>query len=96
MGSICLLLQGNCSIVKDCYCPKIGEDCEGMKYSIPLNGLILKLNHIGNHNRNYYFTIKVTNNAKLFNIEHIDVLVDDSPPEPGVIQEGKLKICIWR
>ena len=54
-----------------------------------LNGLIKKLKHIGNHNRNYYFTIKVTNKAKLVNIEHMDVLVDDSPPEPGVVLEGK-------
>ena len=46
--------------------------------------------NIGNHNRNYYFTVKVTNNAFLTNIEHIDILVDDSPPEVGVVFEGRL------
>jgi hypothetical protein len=43
---------------------------------------------MGNHNRNYNFTLKVTNNAHLFNIEHVDILVDDSPPEVGVLFEG--------
>ncbi|WAR31803.1 hypothetical protein MAR_034345 [Mya arenaria] len=44
--------------------------------------------HIGNHNRNYYFTINVKNMAGLSTTEHIDVLVDDSPPSKGVVYEG--------
>ena len=73
-----------------CYCPKVGSQCESLLYTVNLNGLVNKTRHIGNHNRNYYFTIKVTNKAKLVNIEHMDVLVDDSPPEPGVVLEGEI------
>ncbi|XP_053381645.1 uncharacterized protein LOC123528459 [Mercenaria mercenaria] len=72
-----------------CYCPDVGK-CEHFKYSIPLNKLVQSNKHIGNHNRNYMFTIKVTNNARLSNIEHIDILVDDSPPELGVVYEGAI------
>jgi hypothetical protein len=39
--------------------------------------------HTGNHNRRYFFTIKVINTAQLVAIEHIDILVDESPPETG-------------
>ena len=56
---------------------------------MPLNVLKTNNKDTGDHNRNYYFTIKVTNNANLFNIEHMDILVDDSPPETGVVLEGK-------
>ena len=84
-----LLFQNNCSLIMQCYCPKVGDHCETLLYIVNLNGLIQKLKNIGNHNRNYFFTIKVTNRAKLVNIEHMDVLVDDSPPETGVILEGK-------
>ncbi|XP_052788796.1 uncharacterized protein LOC128223559 [Mya arenaria] len=68
-----------------CYCPDIGE-CAFFNYTIPLNKL--NATHIGNHNRNYYFTIKVTNMAGLSTMGHIDVLVDDSPPSEGVVFEG--------
>ena len=71
----------------DCYCPDVGM-CEFFNYSIPLHDLVVKDKHIGNHNRNYYFTIIATNNAMLSTTEHIDVLVDDSPPEEGVVYEG--------
>ncbi|XP_052788798.1 uncharacterized protein LOC128223561 [Mya arenaria] len=70
-----------------CYCPDIG-DCAFFNYTVPLNKLNAKQIHIGNHNRNYYFTIKVTNMAGLSTMEHIDVLVDDSPPSEGVVYEG--------
>ena len=70
-----------------CYCPDIGP-CELFSYSIDMNKLVGNNRNIGNHNRNYYFTVKVTNNALLSNIEHIDILVDDSPPEIGVVFEG--------
>ena len=84
-----LLFQNNCSLKMQCYCPKVGNHCEILLYTVNLNGLIQKLKHICNHNRTYFFTIKVTNKAKLVNIEHMDVLVDDSPPETGVVLEGK-------
>ncbi|XP_052220285.1 uncharacterized protein LOC127837360 isoform X3 [Dreissena polymorpha] len=71
----------------DCYCPDIGM-CEFFNYSIPLNKLIEADKHTGNHNRNYFFKITVTNNALLTTTEHIDVLIDESPPEEGVIYEG--------
>ena len=57
-------------------------------YTIPLNKLVALDKHNGDHNRNYYFKIKVTNNAMLVNTEHADILVDDSPPEPGTVKEG--------
>ncbi|KAH3709958.1 hypothetical protein DPMN_069718 [Dreissena polymorpha] len=72
---------------EDCYCPNIGN-CEHFLYEIPLNKLIEAFKHVGNHNRNYFFSINVTNNAMLSTTEHIDVLVDDSPPEKGVVLEG--------
>ena len=67
-----------------------------LKYSIPLHGLIAKHKHVGNHNRNYFFTIKVTNYAMVTTTEYMDILVDDSPPETGVILEGTCKehLCI--
>lgn len=77
----------------NCYCPDIGK-CEYYKYSVPLNKLVPNNTHIGKHNRNYLFTLKVTNNAKLSNIEQVDVLVDDSPPECGVVYEGNICTCI--
>ena len=74
--------------MQGCYCPDVGE-CEIYDYSISMNKLTEKNTNIGKHNRNYYVTIKVTNNAGLSNIEQFDILVDDSAPEKGVIYEGK-------
>ncbi|XP_053396792.1 uncharacterized protein LOC123551182 [Mercenaria mercenaria] len=71
----------------ECYCPDAGV-CEFFNYTVPLNKLVAVNKHEGDHNRNYYFTIKVTNHAHLYNIEHVDILVDDSPPEAGVVYEG--------
>ncbi|XP_052789886.1 uncharacterized protein LOC128224179 [Mya arenaria] len=79
-------INDSCSSAQ-CYCPDIGE-CAFFNYTIPLNRLNAKDMHIGNHNRNYYFTLKVTNKAGLSTTEHIDVLVDDSPPSVGVVYEG--------
>ncbi|XP_052789246.1 uncharacterized protein LOC128223857 [Mya arenaria] len=79
-------INDSCTTAK-CYCPDIGE-CAFFNYTIPLNKLNIKDLHIGNHNRNYYFTIKVTNMAGLSTTEHIDVLVDESPPSEGVVHEG--------
>jgi len=53
-----------------------------------MNKLVQADKQTGDHNRDYYFTIKVVNHALLSNIEHLDILVDDSPPETGVIFEG--------
>lgn len=50
--------------------------------------LYLDNKHIGNHNRRYFFTIAVINTAGLKAVEHIDILVDESPPEIGVVLEG--------
>jgi len=71
-----------------CYCPDIGA-CELFNYTIPLNKLQAINKHLGDHNRNYFFEIIVTNNALLTTTEYIDILVDESPPEPGVVYEGK-------
>ena len=57
-------------------------------YTIDLNALVANNTHKGKHNREYFFTVVVTNNAGLINIEHMDILADDSPPERGVIKEG--------
>ena len=77
----------NSSVDKKCYCPDVGK-CEMYQYTLPMNKLVQVDKRIGDHNRNYYFTIKVVNHALLSNIEHLDILVDDSPPETGVIFEG--------
>lgn len=42
----------------------------------------------GQHNREYYFTIVVTNIAGLRSVQHLDVLVDESPPVNGTVMEG--------
>ncbi|CAC5378371.1 unnamed protein product [Mytilus coruscus] len=46
--------------------------------------------HNGNHNRRYFFTVTATNNAFLVAYDHIDILVDESPPEVGVVLEGPI------
>jgi len=70
-----------------CYCPKIGV-CELSEYSVGFNKLVSNGTSIGKHNREYYFTLIVTNKARLVNIHRIDILVDDSPPVAGVVMEG--------
>ena len=81
-----MLFQGPC-IKQDCYCPNVGK-CENYVYTIDLNRLVANGTHKGQHNREYFFALVVTNNAGLFNIEHMDILADDSPPKEGVIKEG--------
>ena len=51
---------------------------------------MIKLRNTGSHNRRYFFTVKVVNQAHLVGIEHVDILVDDSPPETGVVLEGSV------
>ena len=71
----------------NCYCPDVG-DCEFDSYTISLDGLNTLDKNTGTHNRNYYFVKTVTNHANLSSTEYIDVLVDESPPETGVVYEG--------
>lgn len=42
----------------------------------------------GDHNRHYYLTVTVTNNAGLSSTETKTILVDSSPPETGVVFDG--------
>jgi hypothetical protein len=81
------MLQTNCPDQTTCYCPVIG-DCENLLYTINLNSLVVSDTNNGNHNRQYFFTIVVTNNARSKIEEHVDILLDDSPPVPGVVNEG--------
>ncbi|XP_069134181.1 uncharacterized protein [Argopecten irradians] len=83
-------LDNNLSCPSDattCYCPTVGP-CAYYNFTVDLNSLIHGNTHIGNHNRQYHFTITVTNVARLFTIDHLEVLADDSPPAPGVVMEG--------
>lgn len=83
-----MFLQGSClSTTDNCYCPVIGN-CENFNYTITMNGLQNLQKHIGNHNRNYFFEVTVTNNAQLSATEYVDILVDESPPATGVVYEG--------
>ena len=71
-----------------CYCPSVGV-CEIYRYRLVLNALVNNNTHIGQHNREYFFTVMATNNAKLREIHRLDILADDSPPSVGVVQEGE-------
>ncbi|KAK3088800.1 hypothetical protein FSP39_023833, partial [Pinctada imbricata] len=77
----------SCSSTPNCYCPAIGL-CEQHVYQINFNSLVKNNTHIGLHNREYFFALKATNNAQLVSIERTDILVDNSPPEVGVVFEG--------
>ncbi|KAK3093029.1 hypothetical protein FSP39_010221 [Pinctada imbricata] len=82
-------INGSCDDKINCYCPSVGV-CEIFRYSIDLNPLVVNNTHIGQHHREYFFSVKATNNAQLVAIERIDILADDSPPEHGVVQEGRI------
>ncbi|XP_061166364.1 uncharacterized protein LOC133175283 [Saccostrea echinata] len=71
----------------ECYCPFHGP-CEKSIYSIDMSKLMTKHNNTGQHNRDYFFTFVVTNNAFLQTVEHLDILVDESAPVKGVVREG--------
>jgi hypothetical protein len=58
--------------------------CEFYNYSLDLSKIIRE----GQHNREYYFTILVTNTAGLRSLQHLDILVDESPPVNGTVKEG--------
>ena len=80
--------QESCpSSTTDCYCPSVGV-CEYSNFSVSLNSLIMNNTHSGKHHRDYFFDIEVLNNALLLETKRVDVFVDESPPEPGVVFEG--------
>lgn len=80
-------LQSDCQVL-NCYCPNIGR-CEKFMYTLSLNPLVSNNTHIGDHNRNYFFTITSSNTALLTSQIDIHVLVDNSPPEAGVVLDGR-------
>ena len=67
-----------------CYCPAVGP-CEIYGYYVSLESLILNNTHIGDHNREYHFTVEATNQARLIYVNHQKILVDHSPPAVGVV-----------
>ncbi|XP_046562580.1 uncharacterized protein LOC124271469 [Haliotis rubra] len=75
----------------DCYCPSVGP-CGFQNYTLDLGKTSLKANNTntGQHNREYYFTLFITNGAMLKSFAHLDVLVDESPPLVGIVQEGSI------
>ncbi|XP_062588081.1 uncharacterized protein LOC134249747 [Saccostrea cucullata] len=82
------LPNGNdCNNYTKCYCPSLGP-CEISTYSIDMSKLMHNNKNIGQHNRDYFFTFVVTNNAFLRTIDHVDILVDESAPVKGVVMEG--------
>ncbi|XP_067660107.1 uncharacterized protein, partial [Haliotis asinina] len=80
-----------CQREPDCYCPSVGP-CEFQNYTLDLGRTTLKANNTntGQHNREYYFTLFITNGAMLKSFAHLDVLVDESPPVVGIVQEGSI------
>ncbi|XP_062620625.1 uncharacterized protein LOC134282208, partial [Saccostrea cucullata] len=78
-----------CNHTENCYCPKVGV-CEKALYSVKFNSLIKNNKQNGHHNREYFFTVKVTNNAMLVSISRTDILADDSPPVSGNAMEGEI------
>ena len=57
-------------------------------YSLSLNSLTTKGTNMGQHNRRYYFVFYTENNAGLKSEEHFEIMVDESPPEVGIVLEG--------
>jgi hypothetical protein len=80
-------LNTTCQDPEFCSCPIIGP-CSHFNYAIDLNHLIGDGTDIGDHNREYHFSVEVTNEAHLVSVEDVTILVDDSPPEPGVVING--------
>ena len=79
--------QETCKADSYCYCPSVSA-CAHFNYTVTLNSLIHNNTHVGKHNREYYFTLKATNVAKLVSFYRVDILVDASPPVAGVVLEG--------
>ena len=81
------MFQDACPEAETCYCP-ILDKCSHFNYSIELNHLIEDGTADGNHNREYHFWVEVINAADLAIVEEVTILVDDSPPETGVVING--------
>ncbi|KAK7460765.1 hypothetical protein BaRGS_00038812, partial [Batillaria attramentaria] len=77
----------DCSGDEHCYCPSVGV-CERNRYLVEFTNLVQSNSNQGLHHREYYFVINVTNHAELRTTKHLDILVDESPPIPGVVFEG--------
>ncbi|XP_041349352.1 uncharacterized protein LOC121368680 [Gigantopelta aegis] len=76
-----------CQVDQHCYCPYVGS-CAYYNYTVKLNHLVNENTNMGTQDREYYFTLMVTNTAMLKSVCHLDILVDASPPVAGVVLEG--------
>ena len=85
MYIIYLIPQELCANDPWCYCPVIGN-CSLKSYNIDLNGDIAT----GIHNKEYCFWVEAINKAMLRHEEVVKILIDDSPPEVGVVIDGPL------
>ena len=81
------MLQTSCNGEDHCYCPSVG-DCEIHRYVVTFTNLVHHNTHQGDHHREYYVTITVTNAASLTTTTTVDILLDESPPTMGVVWEG--------
>ncbi|XP_046569973.1 uncharacterized protein LOC124278290 [Haliotis rubra] len=81
------LKEKSCPSNSNCYCPSIGE-CQFHNYTVKLNALVANKTNQAQHNQPFFFTVVSTNGAGLKNIDHMDILVDTSPPEAGTVKEG--------
>ncbi|OWF42246.1 Hemicentin-1 [Mizuhopecten yessoensis] len=79
--------ETSCQEPQLCLCPFVGS-CQYFHFRIDLDTLTVNNEHIGNHNRMYRYEIEVTNAALLTTSLSVDVHVDESPPEDGVVYEG--------
>ncbi|KAK7473968.1 hypothetical protein BaRGS_00034797 [Batillaria attramentaria] len=79
--------RSDCTLQESCYCPVIGS-CEHYTYSVNFTSLVGGNTNTGLHHREYYFVVNATNNAELRTTQHLDILIDESPPTAGVVFEG--------
>ena len=82
-----LFFQTSCKGQKVCYCPSVG-DCEDFLYEVTFPNLHISNTHEGDHHRDYYLTITITNMVSLSTTVTFDLLLDESPPSKGVVWEG--------
>ncbi|XP_053400759.1 uncharacterized protein LOC128557415 [Mercenaria mercenaria] len=82
-------IEGDCEDnTRACYCPHIGK-CEIHAYTIPLNKLVAAQKHFGDHNRNYSFQLRATNNAHISATECVTILIDYPPSEADTTEDSK-------
>ena len=82
------LFQTDCPSENLCLCPTNNDQCEDYAYTFNFNHLVSKNTHIGLHNRNYFLTANVTNQAELSSTARMEFLVDESPPVTGGVMDG--------